>query len=151
MYVFMNNCLRSESESASLVTTTAQRYASHLCMSARVCADSCRANKSGPTKKQIRPFTLVKNKYDCVFTERKGKRYTSMHAHASVYACTHRSSTTCQGCPSVHYMSMCNKHLMLGQITGIYTYTYTHSHTFNTFTQAQYSGNSHDKHTHSLK
>jgi hypothetical protein len=29
--------------------------------------------------------------------------------------------------------------------------TYTHSHTFQTFTQVQYSLNSHEKHTHSLK
>ena len=46
---------------------------------------------------------------------------------------------------------MCNKHLMLGQTPVIYTHTYTHSHTFNTFTQAQYSVNSHEKHAHSLK
>ncbi len=43
-------------------------------------------------------------------------------------------------------LSMCNKHLMLGQTPVIYTHTYTHSHTFNTFTQAQYSVNSHEKH-----
>jgi hypothetical protein len=47
---------------------------------------------------------------------------------------------------------MCNKLLMLGQTAVIYTHTYTHSHTFNTFTQAQYSVNSHEKrsntHTH---
>jgi hypothetical protein len=47
-------------------------------------------------------------------------------------------------------LSMCNKHLMLGQPV-IYTHTYTHSHTFNTFTQAQYSVNSHEKHANSLK
>jgi hypothetical protein len=46
---------------------------------------------------------------------------------------------------------MCNKHLMLGQTPVIYTHTYTHSHTLNTFTQAQYSVNSHEKHAHSLK
>jgi hypothetical protein len=40
---------------------------------------------------------------------------------------------------------------MLGQTTVIYTHTYTHSHTLNTFTGAQYSLNSHKKHTHSLK
>ena len=48
-------------------------------------------------------------------------------------------------------LCMCNKHLMLGQTAVIYTHTYTHSHTFNTFTQAQYSVNSHEKHAHSLK
>jgi hypothetical protein len=46
---------------------------------------------------------------------------------------------------------MCNTHLMLGQTAVIYTHTYTHSHTFNNFTQAQYSVNSHEKHAHSLK
>jgi hypothetical protein len=48
-------------------------------------------------------------------------------------------------------LSMCNKHLMLGQTPVVYTHTYTHSRTFNTFTQAQYSVNSHAKHTHSHK
>ncbi len=33
----------------------------------------------------------------------------------------------------------------------IYTRVYTHSHTFNTFTQAQYSVNSHEKHENSPK
>ena len=46
-------------------------------------------------------------------------------------------------------LSMCNKHLMLGQTAVRYTHTYTHSHTFNTFTQAQYSVNRHEKHVHS--
>ena len=46
---------------------------------------------------------------------------------------------------------MCNKHLMLGQTAVIYTHTYTNSHTFNAFTQAKYSVNSHEKHEHSLK
>ena len=63
-------------------------------------------------------------------------------------------------CPSVRpdacmynaeVLSMCNQLLMLGQRAVIYTHTYTHAHTFNSFTQAQYSGNSHEKHTHSLK
>jgi hypothetical protein len=48
-------------------------------------------------------------------------------------------------------LSMCNKHLTLGQTAVIYTHTYTHSHTFNTFTQAQYPVNIHEKHEHSLK
>ncbi len=47
--------------------------------------------------------------------------------------------------------TMCNKHFMLGQTAVIYTHTYTHLHTFNTFTQAQHSVNSHEKRTHSLK
>ncbi len=46
---------------------------------------------------------------------------------------------------------MCNKHWMLGQTTVIHPHTHTHSHTLNTFTQAQHSVNSHEKHTHSLK
>ncbi len=48
-------------------------------------------------------------------------------------------------------LSMCNKHLMLGQTPVMYTHTYTHSHTFNTFTQAQHSVNSHEEHANSPK
>jgi hypothetical protein len=44
-----------------------------------------------------------------------------------------------------------NKHWMLSQTAVIYTRLYTHSHTFNSFTQAQYSANSHEKHANSLK
>jgi hypothetical protein len=51
--------------------------------------------------------TLVKHTYDCVFTERNGKRSARMHAHARVHACAHRSSTASQGCASVHYMGEC--------------------------------------------
>ncbi len=45
---------------------------------------------------------------------------------------------------------MCNKHLMLGQTAVIYTHAYTQSHTFNTFTQAQYSVDTHEKHCDTL-
>jgi hypothetical protein len=58
-------------------------------------------------RKQIPSYTLVKHTYDCVFTERKGKTSARMQAHARVHACPHRSSTTSQGCASVHYMGEC--------------------------------------------
>jgi hypothetical protein len=46
---------------------------------------------------------------------------------------------------------MCNKHSMFGQTPVIYTCTYTQSHKFNTFTQAQYSVYTHEKHSNSPK
>jgi hypothetical protein len=48
-------------------------------------------------------------------------------------------------------LSMCNKHVMLGQTAVIHTHTYTHPHTFSTFTQAQNSVKRHEEHAHSLK
>ncbi len=67
----------------------------------------------------------------------------------SVCTCTSVCPHACIYNPAM--LCMCNKHLMLDQTAGIYTRTYTRSHTFNTFTQAQYSVNSHEKHAHSLK
>ncbi len=59
--------------------------------------------------------------------------------------CVCLSVCTCASvCPdaciyNAEVLSMCNKHLMLGQTGVIYTHTYTHSHKANTVTQAQYS------------
>ncbi len=80
--------------------------------------------------------------------------YICTHAHSRsvcMYDCMSSESESASLVTTAEVLYMCNKHLMLGQIAGIYTRTYTHSHTFNTFTQAQYSINSHEKHAHSRK
>jgi hypothetical protein len=52
-----------------------QECVSDLCMCVRACADHCReCSQKWTDKKHIRSYTLVKHKYDYVFTERKGKR-----------------------------------------------------------------------------
>jgi hypothetical protein len=67
----------------------------------------------------------------------------------SVCTCTSVRPDAC--IYNAEVLSMCNKHLMLGQTAVTYTHTYTHSHIQHFHSQAQYSINSHEKHTHSLK
>ena len=75
--------------------------------------------------------------------------YFANPSAVSVCTCTSMCPDACVYKAEV--LCMCNKHLMLGQTPVIYTHTDTHSHTFNTFTQAQYSVNSHEEHANSPK
>ena len=104
-----------------------------------------------------------------VYTQKKKRdKHACMHMHVCVSVCCYyfaNPSTLCvclpvctctSVCPdaciyNAEVISMCNKHLMLGKKPVIYTHTYTHSHTFNTFTQAQHSVNSHEEHANSPK
>jgi hypothetical protein len=78
----------------------------------------------------------------------KGVRVIS--AEAYIRLCCHRKKRkeiSTHACTCTCVLRSNN----FGQTTVIYTHTYTHSHTSNTFTQAQYSVNSHKKHAHSPK
>jgi hypothetical protein len=187
----MYDCLRSESESASHSSPPQLKGVRVISACVRACVLTAvvHAHKSGPTKNRYGHAHQC-SIHTTVYSPKEKEKDKRMHAHALVHACAHRSSTTSQGCASVHYMCkcvccfyfaspstmsvclsvctctsvcpdaciyntevlcMCNKHLMLGQTAVIYTHTYTHSHTFNTFTQAQYSVNSHEEKSYSLE
>ncbi len=114
------------------------------------------AHKSGQTKKR---YTLVKHTDDYALNETKERdKHACMHMHVCMHVPTAaqphlkgvRVRTTCTSVSAtislIHPLCRSVCPYMYAN-----TYTYTNSHTFNTFTQAQYSVNSHEKHENSPK